>query len=190
MHNAILPSNIMEEVNENLNKEEQRQPSNKELYDLRRKEKEDQRQKKGDQKKVKKTGKYFVYLLILAVAIFGFYMLTKNVKRLPPTSIQNHAELSPPSHIVDTPIPENIQKHMLEHADGSGRPGIIIQYNCNDFECEEDLVAKLTELVRRYPDNVYLAPNTYDGMIILTKFGKRRLLDVFDEGVIKNFIGE
>jgi len=177
----------MEELKEN--NIEKQQLSSQELYELRRKEKEDIKRKDDAQRKVKKTGRYLLYLIILAGIVFGFYMLAKNTKRLPPTSMQNHVEQSPPSHIVDRPIPEPIQKHMLEHADGGGRPGIIIQYNCDDFECKEDLVEKLTELVKKYPRNVYLAPNTYDGMIILTRLGKRKILDVFDEEVIKKFIG-
>ena len=178
----------MDELNQNVQEEGQQQPSSKELYDLKKKEKEDSRRKDGTQRKVKKTGKGFLYLLVLVGVIFLIYTFSKNVKHLPPTSMQNHIEQSPPSHIVAKPIPGNIQKHMLEHADGKGRPGIIIQYNCSDFECEEGLVDQLTELAKQYPDNVYLAPNTYDGMIILTKLGKRRILDVFDEEVIKSFI--
>jgi len=102
----------------------------------------------------------------------------------------NHVEQSPPAHIVTQPIPEPIQRHMLEHADGieGGKSGIIIQYNCQDFDCEEDLVEMLTELVRDYPSNVYLAPNDYNGKIILTKLGKIEILDGFDEDKIKDFI--
>jgi hypothetical protein len=107
---------------------------------------------------------------------------------LPPTTIQGHIEQSPPSHIVSRPIPENIQKHMLEHADGRGVPGIIIQYNCDEFECESGLIARLTELVKQYPENVYLAPNNYDGKIILTKLGRLEILDSFNEEKIRDFI--
>lgn len=77
---------------------------------------------------------------------------------------------------------------MLEHSDGKEKPGIIIQYNCDDFDCEPDLIQKLAALAEQYPDNVYLAPNKYDGKIILTKLGKMEILDAFDEQKIKDFI--
>ena len=78
---------------------------------------------------------------------------------------------------------------ICEHADGSGKPGIIIQYNCQKYTCEPDLIEKLTVLVKEYPDNVYLAPNNYDGKIILTKEGKLEILEQFDEQKMKDFIG-
>ena len=77
---------------------------------------------------------------------------------------------------------------MFEHADGKGKPGIIIQYNCQKYICEPDLVQKLTALVKQYPDNVYLAPNNYDGEIILTKLNEIKILENFDEKIIRDFI--
>lgn len=47
---------------------------------------------------------------------------------------------------------------------------------------------KLTEIVKDYPKNIYLAPNNYDDKIILTKIGKREILDNFDEQAIRDFI--
>ncbi|MEK7110235.1 MAG: hypothetical protein AAB867_00055, partial [Patescibacteria group bacterium] len=85
---------------------------------------------------------------------------------------------------------DNIQRHMLEHADGKGRPGVIIQYNCKKYACESNLVEKLTALVRQYPDNVYLGPNSYDGKIILTKLGAKKILDNFDEQAIRDFVSK
>ncbi len=79
---------------------------------------------------------------------------------------------------------------MLEHANGKVKPGVIIQYNCKKYYCEPDLITKLTELVKQYPENVYLAPNNYDGKIILTKLNKRQILNEFNEQVIKDFIKE
>lgn len=79
---------------------------------------------------------------------------------LPPITMAGHTETLPPGYILSTPMPETIQKHMLEHAGGSGAPGVIIQYNCQDFECEPGLVGQLTEIARSYPGSVYLAPNT------------------------------
>ena len=85
----------------------------------------------------------------------------------------------PQTHITDIPIPDSMQRHMLEHADGRGKPRVIIQYNCQKYSCEPDLIEKLANLVKKYPDNVYLAPNTYDGKIILTKLGKRQIFGRF-----------
>ncbi len=127
--------------------------------------------------------------VVVSVAVIGlglWYLSTR--PNLPPTDMQGHIEESPKAHIVDAPMPDAIQRHMLEHADGKGKPSIIIQYNCKKFSCEPDLVVKLTDLVKQYPDNVYLAPNDYDGKIILTKMGKLQILDGFDEESIKKFI--
>lgn len=78
---------------------------------------------------------------------------------------------------------------MLEHADGKNKPGIIIQYNCQKYACEPDLVKKLTDLAKAYPENVYLAPNSYDAKIFLSKLNRRESLDAFDENKIRQFIG-
>ena len=79
---------------------------------------------------------------------------------------------------------------MLEHADGDGKNGlgVIIQYNCEKYRCEKDLIEKLKTLVKKYPKNVYLTPGNYDGKIILTRLGKREILDKFDEQKITSFI--
>lgn len=127
-------------------------------------------------------------LAVVSVLVLGVWYAASR-PLLPPTTMQGHAEQSPPSHILDKSIPENIQKHMLEHADGGGRPGVIVQYNCEKYVCEQDLVEKLTEIVKSYPDYVYLAPGPqYSGKIILTKIGRRKVLEEFDEEEIKAFI--
>ncbi|MBI4225555.1 hypothetical protein HY612_00405 [Candidatus Roizmanbacteria bacterium] len=87
-------------------------------------------------------------------------------------------------------MPEVIQKHMLEHADGKGKPGVVIQYNCKKYSCEKDLIGKLKNLVKKYPDSVYLAPGNYDGKIILTKLGEREILAKYDEKKISEFISQ
>ncbi len=141
----------------------------------------------------KKTNKKLVKYSILFFVIFVFgylsYDFISNAKLLPPITTQGHIEISPKSHILDYEMPENVQKHMLEHADGKGRPGVIIHYNCAKFECEEGLVDKLIAIVNKYPDFVYLSPsNKYDGKIILTKYQKRLILDSFNKEEIINFI--
>lgn len=172
--------------------EENKELSSKEFYDLRKKEKEQAKKKDRMIGKVseapKKVGKYIVYALITIVVIGGLGWFVSLAPNLPPTTQENHSEDSPSAHIITTRIPDNIQRHMFEHSDGKGLPGIIIQYNCDDYECEPDLIQKLTTLVKEYPENVYLAPNNYDGKIILTKLGKRKILDQFDEQTIRDFI--
>ena len=160
----------------------------KERRQLKKQRKQEERQKEQRKSMIQKLLSIAVVILIIGGGIFAVVWFMPSRSHLPPTIMQGHIEQSPPAHIVDQPIPDLIQRHMLEHADGRGKPGVIIQYNCKDFDCEPDIVQKLTALVRQYPANVYLAPNNYDGKIILTKLGKREILDNFDEQVIKNFI--
>lgn len=167
------------------------EPQGKELYDLRKKQKEEAKKKEQKTEAIpRKINKYLFYGIISIGVIGSFSWFIFSRPNLPPISIEGHVEESPLSHIVTEPIPEVIQRHMLEHADGEGKPGILIQYNCKKYFCEPDIIQKLTDLVKQYPDNVYLAPNNYDGKIILTKLGKRQILDSFDEQAIKNFINE
>lgn len=129
------------------------------------------------------------YTLIFVLIISGtvWYFVTR--PRLPPIDMAGHIEVNPPSHIMDSQMDESIQKHMLEHADGKGRPGVIIQYNCTkQYICEAGLVNKLKNLVKKYPENVYLAPGNYAGKIILTKLGQRKILSSFNEKEIADFI--
>jgi len=166
----------------------------KEFYELRKTQKEEL--KKREQKKErfaetpKNIGRRFLYAVIGLGLIAGLGWFISTRPNLPPTTMQGHIEESPKAHIVTEPIPDNIQRHMFEHADGKGKPGVILQYNCEKYTCEPDLIEKLTALVTQYPDNVYLAPNNYDGKIILTKEGKLEILDQFDEQKIKEFISQ
>lgn len=96
----------------------------------------------------------------------------------PPTS-GPHLQYIAPWGIHTRPIPPELQVHNLE--DG----GVLVQYSC---ECPE-LVAKLAEVVKRYPDHVILAP--YPGMkskIALTAWTRLETLDEFDEARIVRFI--
>ena len=82
-----------------------------------------------------------------------------------------------------------VQKHMLEHADGKGQPGIIINYNCEDYKCEEKLIKNLESFAEKYTSNVYVAPfPKMDVRIALTKLNKIEILESFDEQKIDNFI--
>lgn len=164
----------------------------KALYEIRRKQRKDAAKKETRAVALsnapKKIGAYILYGAVSAMIIggFGWYVLTR--PNLPPTTMAGHAEESPKSHISDVPIPENIQKHMLEHADGKGKPGVVIQYNCQDYSCEPDMIQKLSDLVKKYPDNVYLAPGNYDAKVVLTKLGELKTLDGFNESAIKEFM--
>ena len=97
----------------------------------------------------------------------------------PPTS-GPHAQGITSWGVHGQPIPKALQVHNLE--DG----GVLVQYNCTDCD---DLVAKLMDIVRRYPDKVILAP--YPGMktrIALTAWSYLDALDKFDEQRILRFI--
>ncbi len=86
-------------------------------------------------------------------------------------------------------MPLSMQKHMLEHADGQGPPGVIINYNCEDFECEPDLIDKLKAIAQDYPEFVYLAPfPNMSAKIAITRRGAIEVLDEFDEERIRRFI--
>ena len=98
----------------------------------------------------------------------------------PPTS-GPHLPYIAPWGIHTQPIARELQVHNLE--DG----GVMVQYHCAT-PCP-DLVAKLTELVRRYETQVILAP--YPGMrtrIALTAWTRLDAFDDFDEARIVRFI--
>ncbi len=178
----------MEELEKNKVLVEDQQLTKKERRLLKRKLR--QKEQEGGRRRLrfKKTLNLSLIVLVIGGGIFGLGWFLTSSPDLPPTTLLNHSEAIPPAHILSQPIPEVIQKHMLEHADGRGKPGVIIQYNCDKFKCKLGLIEKITALVKQYPDNVYLAPNNYDGKIILTKLNKREILDGFDEDKIKEFI--
>lgn len=126
--------------------------------------------------------------VLIVLIIAGITWFAASRPNLPPIDLAGHIEENPPSHIVDAEMPESIQKHMLEHADGKGKPGILIQYNCKKYNCEEKLIDNLKVLIKKYPENVYLATGNYDGKIILTRLNKREILEKFDEEKIVDFI--
>ena len=133
------------------------------------------------------TTKFLIAFGVLAT-LGGIIWYIKMQPNLPPTDMAGHIEQNPPSHISDQEMPEPIQKHMLEHADGKGKPGVVIQYNCKKYNCEKGLTDKLKNFVKKYSENVYLAPGNYDGKIILTRLAKREVLDSFDEKKIIEFV--
>lgn len=140
-------------------------------------------------KRKRKIRNWSIFIIIVVLIFWGVYSLVSNAKNLPPTGMQGHVEANPSSHITKEPMPIPIQKHMLEHADGSGPPGVVINYNCIDFECEEDLIEKLEGFADKYPTFVYVAPfRNMDVKIALTRLGQIKTLEFFDEQEIDNFI--
>mgnify|MGYP001607946778 FL=1 len=139
---------------------------------------------------IKKIRNYRI--LISAVVLIGLFLIWgfSSIKTLPPTDMQGHVEQNPSSHILKEQMSITIQKHMLEHADGidGGRGGVIINYNCKDYECEEDLIEKLETFAVKY-DYAYVAPfKGMDAKIALTKLNKIEVLEEYDNEKIKEFI--
>lgn len=169
---------------------EEQKLTKKEKRELGRLERRNKEEVAGIKSKQRKIKSWIVAILVLVGFVGIIWLIVQAPKgpKLPPTVMQGHIEQSPSAHISNVPIPDAVQRHMLEHADGKDKPGVIIQYNCKDYSCEPDLVDKLEALVAQYPDNVYLAPNNYNGKIILTKLGELKNLDNFDEQRIKEFI--
>lgn len=98
----------------------------------------------------------------------------------PPTSGPHYAE---PVlwGIYDYPIADEYQVHNLEHG------GVLVQYDC-PRGCPA-LVARLEEVVRRYPSKVILAPYpSMETRIALTAWTWIDQFDVFDEARIVAFI--
>ena len=137
---------------------------------------------------IKKIKNWSIFVIIILGISLLIYFAISNIKTLPPTDMQGHIESNPSSHILKEPMPIAIQKHMLEHADGTGRPGVIINYNCKDYSCEKNLIENLESFVLDY-DYVYVSPfKGMDAKIALTKLGKIEILEEYDESRIKNFV--
>ena len=130
-----------------------------------------------------------VFLVIGGLALFVTTRSTFG-KELPPTGFTpSHLESLPPQKINSQPIPRLVQEHVMErnatHPDGQ----MLVQYNCQTYTCEPDLVDRLTEIVGAYPPFVYLAPYpTMDAKIALAAPGRLLTLDSFDEDKIREFI--
>lgn len=139
---------------------------------------------------VKKIRNWTISLVILGLIIAGVVWSISSTETLPPTDMNGHIESNPPSHILKEPMQLVVQKHMLEHADGQegGRGGVIINYNCKNYECESGLIEKLEAFALEF-NYVYVAPfKGMDAKITLTKLGKIDILEGYDETRIKNFI--
>ena len=127
---------------------------------------------------IKKLKNWSIFIAVVLLVVWGISSLIPDIRNLPPTDAQGHIEVNPASHISKEPMQLLIQKHMLEHADGTGPPGIIINYNCEDFECEPGLIENLEAFAIKYTSNVYVAPwKNMGAVIVLTKLGKLEILE-------------
>jgi|SRR3989344_4681095 len=139
---------------------------------------------------IKKVRNWSILTIVVGLIIAGIVWGISNIERLPPTDMDGHIESNPSSHILKYPMPIAIQKHMLEHADGveGGKAGVIINYNCKDYSCEESLIENLESFATEY-DYVYVAPfKGMDAKIAVTKLGKIDILEEYDKIRIKSFI--
>jgi len=130
----------------------------------------------------------------LAIGGIVLFMTTRSTfgKELPPTSYTPaHSESFPQQQINTRPIPRLVQEHVMERNAGHERGSMLVQYNCVDYQCEPDLVERLTEIVRAYPPYVFLAPYpTMDAKIALAAPRKLLTLDALDEDKIHAFIND
>ena len=127
---------------------------------------------------------------VAALLIGGLLFYASFSKLLPPTGFgPGHSELLPSQQINFLPIPRPIQEHVMERGGVHIRGGMLVEYNCEDYECEPDFVERLTEIVQSYPPQVYMAP--YPGMdakIALAAPGRLLTLDTLDEVKVREFI--
>lgn len=115
---------------------------------------------------------------------------------LPPTS-GTHVGGKANWGVSDSPIPDELQLHNLE--DG----GVGIQYNCTsegittdtatpsaeaEDECRQ-LVERLTEVAKKYPDKVFMAPYPkLDSKIAMTAWTRIDKFNEFDSDRMHTFI--
>jgi len=130
-------------------------------------------------------------LVLVSLVVGGIYLFAKSLKVLPPTEFgPGHIESFPPQQINLVPILRSIQEHVMERGGGHHQVGsMLVQYNCDNYQCEPDLVQKLTDIVGDYPSQVYLAPYpSMDAKIALAAPGRLETLDSLDEQRIRQFI--
>ena len=163
--------------------------SRKERRRLGAQQKEAEQRRRTRIRRFRKSLRWGLLGLIAATGLGWLGYSVATARRLPPTSMTDHVEASPAGHILTEPMPLAIQKHMLEHADGGGPPGVIINYNCTKFRCPDGMVDRLAAIARAYPAFVYLAPYPeMDVKIAVTRLGKILVADDVDEGRIRGFI--
>ena len=139
---------------------------------------------------IKKIINWSIILIVIALLIGGIIRLISNSNGLPPIDIKGHIESNPQSHVLKKPMRIEVQKHMLEHADGveGGKGGVIINYNCKDYTCDGNLIEDLEFFTAEYY-YVYVAPfKGMDAKIALTRLGKIEVLEEYDKNKIRKFI--
>ncbi len=132
-----------------------------------------------------------VAAVVLAGLVVGaVFFVIANSKILPPTSFgPSHSERFPARQINSVPIPLAIQEHVMERGNDHATGSMLIQYNCDRFDCEPGLINTLEEIVSARPSNVYLAPfPAMDAKIALAAPGRLVTLDELDESRITKFI--
>ncbi len=97
----------------------------KERREIERQHKRENSGKDDNKIKIKKVIRRSLIILFAIAMISGIvWIIMTPSKRpnLPPTTMQGHIESNPSAHIVTEPIPDPVQRHMLEHADGKVNP--------------------------------------------------------------------
>ena len=138
---------------------------------------------------IKKVKIYSIIGVVLILLIFGGFALM-NKKSLPPQTMDGHIEVIPPTKILKDPMDMRIHKHILEHFDGEdgSRGGIIINYDCKNYDCDTDLIAQLQGFTDVY-EYVYVAPyKKMKSKIAITKINRQITLDEFDQEQIDQFL--
>lgn len=152
--------------------------------------------------------KYGIYALLCLIVLGGGYLLIQELSKPQPgifvaslgnKHIQNVTDAHDPYNsipptsgthvggkaqwgISDTPLPDELQLHNLE--DG----GVAIQYNCTSVECSP-LINSLSEIAKKYPDKVIMAPYPkLDAKIALTAWTRIDKFNEFDSDRIHKFI--
>ena len=133
-------------------------------------------------------------LLVLVIGGFALFMTTSSTfgKELPPTGYTPaHRETLARQQINRQPIARLVQEHVMERDAGHEKGSMLVQYNRRSYQCEDELVNRLTEIVLTYPPQVYLAPYpTMDAKIALAAPGRLLTLDALEEEKIREFIND
>ena len=171
----------------------------KDRYERRQRarERRQQESRRARRSNLRRTFLMFVVgltVVILVIGGLGLFITTRSTfgKELPPTGFTpQHLESLPPQQINSRPIPRLVQEHVMERNPGHERGSMLVQYNCRNYQCDGDLVDRLTKIVLSYPPQVYLAPYpTMDAKIALAAPGKLLTLDALEEDKIREFINK
>ncbi len=155
----------------------------------KRERKKERKRAEMKKEKIKKTVRRIGWSLAGIALLSGLVVIVSRRTSLPSTSTVGHIERSPESQVLDRPMDPRVFAHMLEHANGSGPPGVVISYNCEQFDCESGFVNQLAKFAYKYPNLVYVAP--YKNMsekLVLSANGRQKIMKDIDEQGIIDFI--